>query len=83
MVVLRALENHNPSNWSKLNASDLMISDPITLDKHTLASEALTLMEQNSKNKTISNIPIVKIANGCKKVLGILRLHDLIKEGIK
>ncbi len=79
----RALENNNPSNWSKLIASDLMISDPITLDKQALASEALKLMEQNSKNKTISNIPIVKIDNGFKKVLGILRLHDLIKEGIK
>ncbi len=79
----RALENNNPINWSKLIASDLMIRDPITLDKHTLASEALKLMEQNSKKKTISNIPIVKTYNGFKEVLGILRLHDLIKEGIK
>ena len=60
-----------------------MISDPITLDKHTLASEALKLMEQNPKKKTISNIPIVKIENGFKRVLGIIRLHDLIKEGLK
>ena len=79
----RALENNNPSNWSKLIASDLMISDPITLDKHALASEALKLMEHNSKKKTISNIPIIKIESGFKKVIGILRLHDLIKEGIK
>ena len=79
----RALENNNPSNWSKLIASDLMISEPITLDKHMLASEALKLMQQNSKKKSISSIPIVKIENGFKQVIGILRLHDLIKEGIK
>ena len=48
-----------------------------------MASEALKIMERNSKEKAISNIPIVKIDNGFKKVLGILRLHDLIKEGIK
>ena len=72
----RALENNNPSNWSKLIASDLMTSDPITLDKRTLASEALKLMEQNSKKKTISNIPIVKIENGFK------RTSDEITEGL-
>ena len=57
--------------------------DFLSLDKDTLASDALKLMERNSKKKPISNIPIVKIDNGFKKVIGILRLHDLIKEGIK
>ena len=79
----RALEENSPDNWSNLIASDLMTVDPITLDKNMLASEALQLMENNSKKKTISIIPIVKIENDFKKLLGILRLHDLIKEGIK
>ena len=59
---------------SNLTAKDIMSPSPKTLEKDTLAVNALQLMRANS----ISQLIIVD--NG--KYEGIVHIHDLLKEGI-
>ena len=55
-----------------------MTLDPITIDSNILAIEALNLMENNNK-KSISVLPVL---NSNKEIIGILKLHDLVKAGL-
>ncbi len=75
----RALENNDSLTWNKLIAENLMSSHPITIHENALAAEAIKLMEHNSK-KPISVLPVLNKSN---KIVGLLRLHDLIQAGIK
>lgn len=69
----RMLEKH--TDYSRLMAKDVMSSNPKTLTEEVLAVEALELM----KKKNITSIFVVD-ENGF--YLGVLHLHDIIKEGI-
>ena len=69
----RMLEKH--TDYSKLKAEDVMSANPKTLTEDVLAVEALELM----KKKNITSIFVVD-ENGF--YLGVLHLHDIIKEGI-
>ncbi len=75
----RALENNESIAWNKLTANDLMTKNPITINDNKLAIDAISLMENNEK-KPISVLPVL---NDSKKMVGILRLHDLVQAGIK
>lgn len=68
----RMLEKNIDSN--SIKASDIYSANPKTTEPETLAVEALELMRQND----ISQLVIAKN----NVYLGILHLHDLIKEGI-
>lgn len=59
---------------SLLKASDIMTASPRTTHPDTLVIEALGLMRQNN----ITQLLVV----GKNKYLGILHLHDILKEGI-
>ena len=59
--------------------SQLMTKDPIRIEDSQLASYALGLMEDRPSQ--ISVLPVV--AEGSAQVVGLLRLHDLIKQGMK
>ena len=72
----RSLEKNPLELWSKLNAKNLMTSDPITTNPDSLAYEALKLMEKNRK-KPISILPVMDK----NKVVGFLTLHSLIQAG--
>tara|TARA_B100000212_G_C27362945_1_gene529055 strand:- start:447 stop:1430 length:984 start_codon:yes stop_codon:yes gene_type:complete len=74
----RSLENSAPEIWSSLKAKKLMTANPITICDKDLAINALELMEHNKK-KSISILPVL---NKDEKLVGILRLHDLIKAGL-
>lgn len=74
----RALQNHSPETWSQLRAHDLMTADPITISADTLAISALERMEQN-RRKAINVLPVV---TEDKRMLGLLRLHDLVQAGL-
>ena len=78
----RALRQHKAHNWSALTAADLMTHDPITIAPSLLASTALELMEHN-RRKPISVLPVVEenTKNG-GRLLGLLRLHDLVQAGL-
>ena len=62
------------NDFSSLCASDIMSENPKTMDCNTLAVDARTLMEAHE----ISQLLVLKD----KKYLGVIHIHDLIKEGI-
>jgi arabinose-5-phosphate isomerase len=74
----RALQSHPPTEWSLLTASDLMTVDPITVSGDTLAINALEEMESN-RRKPISVLPVV---GDDRRMLGLLRLHNLVQAGL-
>ena len=78
----RILEKVEPSNWSEITAETMMTTDPITINENLLAIECIRLMEENPK-KQITVLPIVKETKNKIKLEGILRLHDLVKAGLK
>lgn len=53
-------------------AKDIMIKNPISVNKNAMALEALQLME--NRESQISVLPVVENDN----VVGILRIHDLV-----
>lgn len=69
----RMLQNNHEFNT--LLARDIMTRNPKTISPNTLAVEALDLM----KKKHITNIFVVGDSNN---YLGVIHIHDIIKEGI-
>ncbi len=55
----------------------LMTQTPLTIEKTTLAWEALKLMQKNPK-KWITMLPVLEQ----KKLVGLIRMHDIIHAGI-
>jgi arabinose-5-phosphate isomerase len=74
----RALQHHPSQEWAMLTAADLMTADPITVRGDLLAVEALKKMERNHR-KEIGVLPVVDQAS---RMLGFLRLHDLVQAGL-
>lgn len=70
---LRRMLQKNDDTTS-LTAEDIMTRNPKSIEPQTLAVEALDLM----KKKQITNLFVVE--NGC--YLGVIHIHDIIKEGI-
>ena len=68
----RMMQKHK--SYEKLKATDVMTAAPRTIDKETLALEALQLMKQH-------NITQLVVMDK-KKFLGFVHLHDLLREGI-
>ena len=68
----RMLENN--SDISSLKASDIMCTTPKKISSDTLASFALTILEQNNISQ------LVVIDN--EKYIGIIHIQDILKEGI-
>ncbi len=75
----RSLQSKGPEDWINLKAKDIMTKDPITIEGQTLVSKALKKMERNSK-KPISVLPVL---NENDKIIGLLRLHDVIQAGLR
>tara|TARA_B100000809_G_scaffold249300_2_gene280449 strand:- start:19336 stop:20304 length:969 start_codon:yes stop_codon:yes gene_type:complete len=71
--IRRMLEKH--SDISSLTAKDIMTKNPKTLNTDAMAIDALNTLE----NFGITQILVI---NDQKKYVGIIHLHDLIKEGI-
>ena len=60
---------------SSLTANDIMSKDPKTISVDAMAIDALETMEKN-------DITQILVINSDKQYLGVVHLHDLIKEGI-
>ena len=73
----RALKRTPADGWGELVARDLMTTSPIAVASGMPAIEALTLMERNVK-KAITVLPVIDEA----KVVGMLRMHDLVQAGL-
>lgn len=61
-------------NIEEVKAKDIMTKNPKTIDKNDLVVNALELMQ----NKSITQLPVME--NG--KYVGMIHIHDIIKEGI-
>ena len=61
-------------NIEQVKASQIMTSDPKTIDTEALVVDALHKMRENS----ITQLPVMRDG----KYLGIIHLHDILKEGI-
>ena len=68
----RMLEKNH--SFNTLRAKDIMSENPKTISKEKLAIEAFNIMENN-------NITQIIVTEG-KTYLGIVHLHDILKEGI-
>ena len=64
----------NTPDIEHVKASQIMTSNPKTIDEDALVVDALHKMRQNS----ITQLPVVHDG----KYLGIIHLHDILKEGI-
>ncbi|MEI6864551.1 KpsF/GutQ family sugar-phosphate isomerase [Flavicella sp.] len=71
--IRRMLEKND--NISKLQAKDIMSLSPKTLNVDAMAIDALNTLEN-------FGITQILVLNDEKKYVGIIHLHDLIKEGI-
>lgn len=71
---LRRMLEKNP-DYAQLTARDVMTVNPKTINVNDLAIDALNLMKQ----KNITNLFVVNDAN---EYLGVIHIHDLIREGI-
>lgn len=71
--VRRMLEKTD--NISNLRAEDILSLHPKTIQPEVLAVEALEALKQNDINQLI-------VVDELQNYLGVLHLHDLIKEGI-
>ena len=73
----RTIENTEDSGILKLNVKQIMTQNPIYINKNAKAIDALNLME--NRQKQISILPVVDDNN---KVVGMIRIHDIIRAGI-
>lgn len=63
------------SNINPIKASHIMTGRPITISDKAMAVEALGILRENSISQLI-------VVNNNKKYVGIIHLHDLVREGI-
>ncbi len=68
----RALQAYE--NLRELKATDIMTKNPRSIDEEKLVVDALTLMKENN----ITQLPVLKK----KKYVGVIHLHDILREGI-
>jgi arabinose-5-phosphate isomerase len=70
--IRRMLQKHD--SFENLNAKDIMSLNPKTVDRDELAINAFQIMESNN----ITQLVVVKK----EKYIGMIHLHDILKEGI-
>ena len=70
----RMLEKVSPPDFSTLQAKDIMTENPKTIEQDCLAVKALEIMREGS----ITQLVVMEKDT----YLGIIHLHDLIKEGL-
>ena len=73
----RSLEKYR-EEMLKMNAAEIMTENPKTITPDALASRALRIMEEHA----ITSL-FVTPKEGSKDVIGIIHIHDILKEGIR
>ena len=68
----RLMENNK--DISKLNASNMMVKNPKTITRETLAAKAIQVMEEHS----ITSL----VVSSENEIDGVIHLHDILKAGI-
>lgn len=72
---LRRMLEQNTPDIHALHAGDVMTPNPKTIDAEAMAVNALQLMRKHS-------ITQILVTNAAGEYLGIVHLHDLIREGL-
>ncbi|HPE58457.1 MAG: KpsF/GutQ family sugar-phosphate isomerase [Lentimicrobiaceae bacterium] len=65
---------HRESPVHQLKAADIMTKDPLTIQSDILVADALDVMRKN-------NITQILVLDG-EEYVGVIHLHDILKEGI-
>ncbi|MEP6848015.1 MAG: KpsF/GutQ family sugar-phosphate isomerase [Acidobacteriota bacterium] len=73
----RTIEKTAADGLAALTAREMMTADPITANAEMLAFDALQLME--NRRSQISVLPVVDDHGA---LVGLLRLHDIVKSGL-
>lgn len=68
----RAFQNHE--NIDEIKAKDIMTKNPHCIDQESMVVDALNMMKENN----ITQLPVLKKG----KYVGVIHLHDILKEGI-
>ena len=71
---LRRMLQEN-ADYTKLTAREVMTENPKVVNENTLAVEALELMKK-------SNITTLFVVNNHPHYLGVIHMHDILREGI-
>ena len=72
---LRRLIESETVEFHNVVAEDVMITDPVTTSVDTPAIQALEIIEEN-------NISQLVVTDESKKFLGVVHIHDIMKEGL-
>lgn len=70
---LRRMIQKHP-NYQELKAADVMTNNPRTVEANEMVVNALSIMRENN----ITQLPVVKN----NRYVGVIHLHDILKEGI-
>jgi arabinose-5-phosphate isomerase len=73
----RWMQKTNPNELATLTAQKIMTIKPVAVTPNILAYDALKLMEERPSQ--ISVLPVVDTQQRC---LGLIRLHDLLRNGL-
>ncbi|HMQ03378.1 MAG TPA: KpsF/GutQ family sugar-phosphate isomerase [Pyrinomonadaceae bacterium] len=73
----RTIERTPAEDLSSLIAAQMMTRDPIKAEPDMLAYDALRLMEDRA-----SQISVLPVVNAEGSVVGLLRLHDIVRSGL-
>ena len=74
------IRKHSKENLKNLRVKDLMIINPITVEKNTLATKCLQILQK----KKITKLIVGSTSNKKKiKVFGIISIHHILQAGIK
>lgn len=73
----RALRKYPPASLPELTAGEIMTRIPTSVPPEMLAYEALQLMENRASQ--ISVLPVLEADGRC---VGLIRLHDIVREGL-
>jgi len=71
---IRRMLERSPQEWQTLKAEDIMTKTPKCISPESLATEAFSLMETHH----ITTLPVVADST----YIGMIHLHDILKEGI-
>jgi arabinose-5-phosphate isomerase len=73
----RAVQRISPTELTGLSAEVFMTRDPVTVAPELLAYSALQIMEQRP-----SQISVLPVVDGERRCVGLLRLHDIVRNGL-
>ena len=72
------LRRHMSPELLNKTAQEVMTKTPITVSPRTLAAEALNMMNNNPKSRSITTLFVITD----KKPVGILHVHDCLRAGV-